>query len=354
MNRWFSRRSPAPGSGGSDPKRYPWAVRAGSLLVLGVLFVLTCGPPVPGAEKEDGAIREYQTAVGLLKEGELRLARRQYRNFLREYPESNRRSRAYFGLAETYYLEEKYDSAARYYQRSLSDPGLPERYRKTALQRGFQSARRTGEGGRVRTFARRVAREGSISLADTVQRRVYRVLEEEADTEVSLEYARDRLEHHPESGFWKYTVAVRLAEVGQYEEALRLLDGLGDPGSSLRYDATYTKAEIQLQQGELEEAEYRYRFLLERGSHVQKARYGLAWVAIKRGDHDRARRLLERITREAEDPTRINAARDLARLARRDDHRDRALDWYFRAVEWADGSLEKELIEEAKPYAKEQ
>ena len=286
--------------------------------------------------------RDYRGGMELMKSGEHDLAELQFQTFLETYPTSKARGRAMIGLAEIYYLENQFDSAALFYSRGLQEGNLTEKLKQTAVKRGFKASLQSDRNERVKRFFKLLENKGSFSPSQDYLRTTYEVLEENGDTEMSYRLAKKQLDTHPDSGYWKYRVAVNHARRNEFNQALSLLDGLGEPWTQLRYDATLTKADVQFEQGKLDAAESRYQFLLKQDVHEMEGRYGLAWIEIKRGNLQLARDLLSLVT-HADTPLRMEAARDLARIHRQEGNKQLAIQWYKQASDWADDSTRQQI-----------
>lgn len=293
--------------------------------------------------------RDYQAAVGLLQGREYDLARHQFQHFLKTYTESPARGRVLIGLGETFYLQDQFDTAARYYHRGLEAGNLDAELTRTALKRGLESSLQSSQPELAFDFLRTAQDVPGVPVSDQDIQSTYKLIKDKGDSTTALSMAKTQFQRNPKSPFWKYEVAVRYAQLGQFDQALPLLDKLGEPGSQLRYDATFTKAEIQFQQGNLDEAEFRYRFLVKNNSHETDARYGLAWVEIKRGNLQKAKDQLAFLT-HADSPLRLEAARDLARIHREQDNHDLARAWYQKAIRWSEPPVTERLREELRQY----
>lgn len=297
--------------------------------------------------------RDYQAAVGLLQKKEYDLARHQFQHFLRSYPESPARGRVLIGLGESYFLQDQLDTAARYYHRGLKAGNLDPDLTRTALNRGLKSALQSNQPELAFDFMQTGLDVPGVSVSEKDIQATYRLVKDQGDSTTALSIAKNQFQRNPKSPFWKYEVAVRYAQLGKFDRALPLLEKLGEPGSQLRYDATLTKAEIQLQQGNLEDSEYRYRFLLKNDQHETDARYGLAWVQIKRGNLQKAKDQLAYVTHGG-GSLRVDAARDLARIHRQQDNPELARAWYQKAIRWSDTPRTERLKTELQEFLEDQ
>jgi len=321
-------------------------------LIMMIVFsgVVILSEPVRAIEFQSGSEeRDYRAGMELLKSGDNNLAQVQFRTFLESYPGSKARGRAMVGLAETYFIDNQFDSAALFYSRGLEQGNLNEKLKQTAVKRGFRASLESKQGGLVRRFFKLVENENSFSAPQNDIRTTYRLLEENGDTELSFRLAKKQLDTNSDSGYWKYRVAVNHARRNEFNRALSLLDGLGEPWTQLRYDATLTKADVQFQQGKLEQAEVRYQFLLKHEVHEMNARYGLAWIEIERNNLQVAKDMLSLVT-HTDTPLRIEAARDLARIHRQEENEQLAIQWYRRAINWADGPTREQIESELQSY----
>jgi tetratricopeptide (TPR) repeat protein len=285
--------------------------------------------------------REYRSAVGLLKSEDYELARRQYKRYLEQFPESDRRSRAYFGLAETYYLQDHYDSAADLYLQALQKLDENEEYRRQSLNRGFHSLNESTRTDLVDDYMKHVERYDG-DLPEELGRRIVRALDAAGRTGSAYEQARRYLEENPESPYWRYQLGVLSAERDAGDTAMDYLRPLLQTDSAYQNDARYALAELLYERGDYEQAGQYYQTLLVDDQYRHRARYGLAWVDIQKGNMAKARDRLGTLA-DGESTVRVQAARDLARIHRSEGKTEKARSWYQQAIDWAAGSRQSRL-----------
>ncbi len=310
-------------------------------------------------------IREYRAAVGLLRNGELELARSQYNSFLENYPRSDRRGKAYFGLAETYYLQDKFDSAGEYYYRGLQH-NLPDNYKTQAFTRGLESVHRAGRPGLAKKILELSGKKFADQAPDSGLRHALQLFEAEKRYGEALKLIDRVLERRPEASFWLYQKAVVCSRSDSYQAANKYLGQLVEKEDEYGTRARFMRAEIALTRGQLAQARSDYQRL--RGAEELKydALYGLAWIRIKKQNKAAARKLLRKVAGEAPPAKmslRILAARDLARVYRKMKSVDKAEQWYDTAInlaseprrsklciEFAEYKVEQDKLREAVPY----
>lgn len=321
------------------------------LILVIVLSCIALSPePVQAIEFQTGSEeRDYRAGMELLKSEEHELAQFQFQKFLETYPSSRARGRVMIRLAEIYYADNRFDSAALFYSRGLSEGNLPEELKQRAVKRGFKASLESNQNKLTVRFLKLLEDKATFSPSQNDLRRTYQDLEENGDTNLSYRIAKNQLSTNPDSGYWKYRVAVHHARRNQFKQSLSLLDGLGEAWTQLRYDATLTKADVQFQQGKLDQAEFRYKFLLKHDAHEMEARYGLAWVKIEREDLQGAKDLLSLVS-HADVPLRTQAGRDLARIHRQEGNNQMAIQWYKKAIDWADRSTQQQIKSELKAF----
>lgn len=293
-------------------------------------------------------LRDYRTAIGLLKSNDYRLARTQYRKFLRKYPDSDRRSGAYFGLAETYYLTDRYDSAAEYYHRSLRSGDLASEYVRPALSRGLHSVLESGRTDLTDGYVDAVERESDY-VDEGIDRRYVRVLRASGRTEEALERARSRYRDQPDSAYWRYQMGILSASTKKHDRAVELFEPLTEGDTNYRSRARFNLAEALYEQGEYDRAAEYYRSVRDDSRFGSRAEYGLAWVAVEKRNMEEAKKLLQTVAEDG-DANRANAARDLARIHRSESSPDEADEWYARAIQRSGEPEKSELRVEYANY----
>lgn len=292
--------------------------------------------------------REYRTAVGLLKQGDYDLARTQYETFIEKYPDSSRLPRAYFGLAETYYLQNQFGQAAELYLRSLKEGKLSENYYEQAMKRGLDAANRSGHYELGEDYIREID-QSMDRVTDTIMRRVVQVLARNNQTKLALKWSRKKFEENPDSSYWRYETALLHADLNEYKTARDLLQPLLVGSSDYENDATYLMAEINFETSQFERARQYYSDLTSDPTYADDARYGLAWIDIKQRNTTGAKAKLEALTEDSR-KLRSKAARDLARIYRSEENKEATVKWYNRAIEWSDEPLQSELRIEFGDY----
>lgn len=277
--------------------------------------------------------REYRTAVGLLKQGDYSLARAQYQSFIDKYPDSSRLPRAYFGLAESYYLQEKYRQAARVYLKSLRTGQLDDQYQKEALKRGLDAVNRSRQYELGQHYLNQID-QSMEHVTDPIMRRVVQVLSRNNQPKLALKWAKRNFNQNPESKYWRYETALLHSDLEHYSRAETLLEPLLTGDSSYANDATYLMAEIHYEQKQYPQARQYYNELLGDSSYRDDARYGLAWIDIKKRNISAAKAKLKSLA-ESSESLRSRAARDLARIYRSEENDESTRVWYRRAIKWS-------------------
>lgn len=323
----------------------------GTTFTLAMVLVLSLGAYTPVHALDSSflglqELRDYRTAIGLLKSEDYRLARTQYRKFLKQYPDSDRRPGAYFGLAETYYLTDRYDSAASNYLRSLRSGDLASEYVQPALKRGLHSVLESGRIDLAEGYIEAVQRESDV-VDEEIDRRYVRVLRASGRTEEALEKAREWYQDHPDSPFWRYQMGLLSASKKNHDRAVELFEPLTEGDTEYRDRARFNLAEALYEQGKYDRAAEFYRLVQNDSPFESRAEYGLAWVSIKKRNMKKARKLLRNVAENGRSD-RANAARDLARIYRSESKVEKSDRWYARAIqEYADPKKSELRIEYA-------
>jgi|GEM_PF-4074569 len=312
-----------------------------------ILLFFFVQSPLAGGMRER---RDYRAAVGLLREGELELARGQYERFLRQYPDSNKRPRALFGLAETYYLEEKNEQAAEKYRQSL-EKDLEGDYRGQAFERGLESSRRSNQVELAKSLIElagedpleEVSREGLLEAV--------LLFEEQGRYESGLELIEQVLDKHPEDKEWLHEKAVYLAEIGRLEEALEFTDEIIAAEGEYAVEARLLRAEINYALGEREASAEDYRRLKEEENFRYEAYYGLAWLKVDEGELKQAVKKFKKVHEGAEKPVlQVRASRDGARVKAELGEQAEAESWYDTAIELAREPERSNILIEKAEY----
>ncbi len=100
-------------------KQYPMST---CLVFVGLLIGILCTPfPTLAANTEEEA---YTIAVGLYNDGLIDLARDQFKNFLRQFPNSVQAAYVQYLIGECDYRQKKYESAIQEYRKGMTEyPG---------------------------------------------------------------------------------------------------------------------------------------------------------------------------------------------------------------------------------------
>ncbi|MFO7784273.1 MAG: tol-pal system protein YbgF [Thermodesulfobacteriota bacterium] len=78
-------------------------------------------PPEPQERMPSGEVELYEYALGLHRQGKHEEARRAFKNFLDQFPKSNRADNAHFWIAETFMSDQQYEQAILAYQNVIKD-----------------------------------------------------------------------------------------------------------------------------------------------------------------------------------------------------------------------------------------
>ena len=317
-----------------------------AVLSVSLLFVSVQSPLTGGMREK----RDYRAAVGLLREGDLELARGQYERFLSQYPDSDKRPRALFGLAETYYLEEKYEQAAVKYRQSL-EKDLEGDYRGQAFERGLESARR---GNRVELAKDLIELAGEDPLEEVSRQGLLEAVllfEEKGRYESGLELIEQVLDKHPEDKEWLHEKAVYLAEIGRLDEGLELTDEIIAADREYVPEARLLRAEINYALGERDASAEDYRSLKEAENFRYEAYYGLAWLKVEEAELEQAVKKFKKVHDQAERPElQVRAARDVARVRAELGEQAEAEGWYDTALELAREPQRSNILIEKAEY----
>ena len=311
--------------------------------------------------------REYKAGVSLLREGDYSLAQTQFERFLEDYPNSSYRPHVIFGLAESYYLQNHYDSASIYYQRSLTTPDtLAERFIPTALRRGLKSARRIGSDRITQSLLDRMDRVPESLITNELLKEVVRSAQAIGHVDRAIQWARVGERITGNRMYWTYRRGVINAQDNRLDPAIQALQAVPDT-AGLGGEARFLLGEIALQRSQLDTASHHYNAVRDNKKLRFQAEYGLGWVAIKQEEYDTAIRHLKTAA-ESDDPIGRDASLDLARLYRTLKRVDQSKTWYKHTlkrlsepkksrirIEFADYLVEQDqLLDAVSHYAEAQ
>lgn len=276
-------------------------------------------------------LRDYRTAIGLLKSNDLDLAEKQYRDFIETYQGSDRLPGAYFGLAETHYLRNQHDTASKYYLKSLTTGSLSEEYQSAALTRGLDSTLKGNNLELTQQYLNGIEKYGE-EMTEESKRRLVQLLERTDKKKRALQVAK-KYSRNDSDDYWRYEVGLINASLDRNDTAIEILHSLADTHGQYQNNALYTIGEIYYEEKSYDSAAEYYSKLKNDTVLQHRAKYGLAWISIERRDISQAKTILKSITGTDND-RRGQAARDLARLFRSEQGFDTAGQWYERSIRW--------------------